>query len=419
MWKGGGSLKPPQRLLKIHNFSSLRFSESLINYFCSVKATNEIQREISLGEDSSRQFKVKLNDTQQLAKEMCAMSNSEGGVIYVGVTDDGQVPGISSSDVHLYNQWISAAANEMIKPAVYPRTQTIDLDGNTVLLIELSNGVLKPYCDNKGHYWIKSGSDTRNASPQELARMFQESSQVTLDETPTKATLDTLDQQEFLKFFKRHFDEDLSSTGLSVEQVLTNMNLLEKGKLTLGGLLLFGKNVQNYRPFCLIRAVSYPGLKISDNVFNDKKDCIGAIHEQFKTARLFLRNNLRRVQTGQSFNEPGTLEIDEQALEEVLVNALLHRDYSKNAVIRLLVFQDRVEVISPGKLPNHLTVENIKSGNSVMRNPLLTSFGTKLLPYSGIGSGIIRIVKSHPDTEFINDVEGEQFIVKMWRKQNP
>ena len=130
---------------------------------------------------------------------------------------------------------------------------------------------------------------------------------------------------------------------------------------------------------------------------------------------LFLKNNLSLIQAEPSFNSAPVLEIDERALEEAIVNALLHRDYSKQAVIRLLIFKNRVEIISPGTLPNHLSIENIKNGNSVMRNSLLASYGTKVLPYSGIGSGIPRILKKHPATELINDIDGEQFTIILKR----
>jgi predicted HTH transcriptional regulator len=111
------------------------------------------------------------------------------------------------------------------------------------------------------------------------------------------------------------------------------------------------------------------------------------------------------------------LEIYEKALEEAITNALLHRDYSKNSVIRLFIFKNRIEIISPGTLPNHLTVENIKNGNSVMRNALLVSFGTKTMPYTGIGSGIPRILAKHPSTEFFDNKEGEQFSVILKRRE--
>jgi ATP-dependent DNA helicase RecG len=248
-------------------------------------------------------------------------------------------------------------------------------------------------------------------------RLFQQNAQLGLDEMVTSAEISELDKEKFYTFFERTKGMEVSSTGLKLEQILTNMNLAKEGNLTLGGLLLFGKKVEDIKIFCIIRAISFPENIISDDSFIDKRDCTGTLEEQFRSAMIFLKNNLSKIQNGSSFNSAGVMEIDESALEEAIVNALLHRDYSKNAVIRLFIFKDRVEIISPGSLPNHLTVENIKNGNSIMRNSLLASYGTKILPYSGIGSGIPRIIKNHPMCDFINDNDGEQFTVILKRNK--
>jgi ATP-dependent DNA helicase RecG len=227
----------------------------------------------------------------------------------------------------------------------------------------------------------------------------------------SEAEIKETDLSKFYSFFKQTKGIEFPISDLSLEQVLSNMNLAKDGKLTLAGLLLFGKNPQATKPFCLIRAIHFPGNEISDDLFIDKRDCNGTLDEQFRAAIIFLKSNLSYIQIGSSFNTPGELEIDEKVMEEALVNALLHRDYSKNAVIRLFIFKNRIEIVSPGSLPNHLTIENIKNGNSVSRNYLLVSFGTKILPYSGIGSGIPRIIRKHPSTNFFNDTNGEQFSV--------
>jgi ATP-dependent DNA helicase RecG len=384
-----------------------------------MRTENEIKHEIQLGEDSSRQFKVKLNNPAHIALEMCAMSNSAGGIIYIGVNDDCSVEGLSTEEIRKFNTWIAEAASQLIRPAIYPLTQTIQVDGKMILLIEISEGVAKPYQDNKGAFGVKTGSDKRVASPQELMRLFQQNAQLGLDEMATSADTSTLNTAKFSLFFEKFKELKIEDIGLTIEQLLQNMNLAKDGKLTLAGLLLFGENIEIFKPFVLIRAINFPSNEISDDLYIDKRDCTGSLDKQFKQAILFLKNNLVYRQMESSFNSQGVLEIDERVLEEALVNALLHRDYSKNAVIRLLIFKDRVEIISPGSLPNHLNIENIKNGNSVMRNSLLASYGTKILPYSGIGSGIPRIVKNHPATEFINDREGEQFTIILKRPIRP
>ena len=123
----------------------------------------------------------------------------------------------------------------------------------------------------------------------------------------------------------------------------------------------------------------------------------------------FIKRNLHYVQGDQGINSPGILEVPEIVFQELLVNALIHRDYFISAPIRVLVFADRVEIDNPGHLPNHLTVEQIRYGLSNMRNPLLASHATHLLPYRGLGSGIPRAFKAWPNIELVDDRAGNRF----------
>ncbi len=127
---------------------------------------------------------------------------------------------------------------------------------------------------------------------------------------------------------------------------------------------------------------------------------------------------LHRSQERQNFNSIGKLEIPEVALAEILQNALVHRSWLKPAPIRLLIFDNRVEIISPGSLHPTLTVEDIKMGNAYQRNQLMATLCSKTMEYRGIGSGIIRALKSDPNIDFINETSGDQFRVIFWRDSN-
>jgi ATP-dependent DNA helicase RecG len=130
----------------------------------------------------------------------------------------------------------------------------------------------------------------------------------------------------------------------------------------------------------------------------------------------FIKRNLRKVQAGRSVNAPGMPEIPLPVFEELLVNALIHRDYLIEAPIRLFVFSDRIEIISPGHLPNNLTIEKIRTGNSNIRNPILASYVAKgVLPYHGIGSGIKRALADWPDITFTDDRDGCLFAATVRR----
>lgn len=132
----------------------------------------------------------------------------------------------------------------------------------------------------------------------------------------------------------------------------------------------------------------------------------------------FVVRNLHKVQAGRGVNAPGTPEIPPSVFEEFLVNALVHRDYLVSAPIRLFIFDNRIEIISPGHLPNNLTVAKIRAGNSNIRNPILVSYVAKgLLPYHGLGSGINRALNDWPDIDFTDDRDGCLFTATVRRKE--
>ncbi|OQY25501.1 MAG: hypothetical protein B6I37_00850 [Desulfobacteraceae bacterium 4572_35.2] len=130
-------------------------------------------------------------------------------------------------------------------------------------------------------------------------------------------------------------------------------------------------------------------------------------------------SQLRTYQVEKDFNSTGELEVKEEVLSELIVNALIHRDYYIQSSIKVFIFHNRIEIISPGKLTNSLTVEKIKNGIAVQRNPILSSISKTLLPYTGYGSGIRRVLALNPAVEFLNDIDMEQFKSIIYRSDSP
>ena len=158
-----------------------------------------------------------------------------------------------------------------------------------------------------------------------------------------------------------------------------------------------------------------PSSDVGD-AYLDSQDIVGKLADVFQKTIAFILGNLRHSQGNGNINSEGEPEIARVAVEEIVANALIHRDYFVPAPVRVFVFSDRVEVVSPGHLPNNLTVENIKNGNSNIRNPILASFAAKLLPYRGLGNGVRRVLKLHPHVDFLDDRDGNDFKVVLWRK---
>jgi predicted HTH transcriptional regulator len=372
----------------------------------------EILKRIERGEDSQTQFKENFTNSQQLAAELVAFSNSRGGYILVGISDDNRVKGLSKEDIHRLNQLISNTATEVVQPPITPLTEIIEIESKKILVVEVKQGINKPYCTNKNIFYTKVGADKRKISREELLRLFQDSGHLAADEMLIyDSAVDDLNMDKFKKFFEKNYKQTIKATGLPMERILQNLNLFKEGHLNLAGLLLFGEHPQRFKPIFLIKAVSFFGNDMADTEYRNSEDITGDMENLYKDGMAFLLRSLDKLQNGQNFNSLGILEVSRIALEEVLQNALIHRSYFKNAPIRLLVFDNRIEIISPGKLPNGLTVENIKYGNTVARNHIITSFASKMLPYRGLGTGIQRAVREQPNIEFINDGDGEQFIV--------
>ena len=229
-------------------------------------------------------------------------------------------------------------------------------------------------------------------------------------------SIDDVDERLFSEYFMKEFKRPFYEKGLTYKDALRVKRILFDDKVTLAGLLFFGKEPQKFKPAFAIKLVSFVGNDLANLQYRSKpEDTKGTIPEMFKQAMNFLTSNMRYMQQKQGFNSIGIPEISPVALEEILQNALIHRDYFKNAPVRVFIFDNRIEIMSPGKLPNNLTIEDVKYGNPVIRNNQIVAFGSRTLPYSGLGTGIKRALELQPNIELINDIEGEQFIVKIPR----
>ena len=377
----------------------------------------ELIKLIDRGEDSRLQFKRDVTNAESLGAECVALSNGKGGRILIGVDDTGVVAGLSPEDVRRINQLVANSAAQNVRPAVNPVTENVEVGGRRVIVVTVNEGIAKPYMDQSGAIWVKSGSDKRRVTArEELQTLFQSSSLVHADEVPVDgATSADMDRKHLETFFEKRYGEKLRDQELPLEQLLENLNLAKRGVPNLAGLLLFGQNPQRYRPVLVMKAVSFFGDDPAGTAFRDSEDIGGCLRDLYDRTMSFLSRNLRRLQRGANFNQPGEIEVSLIALEELVVNMLLHRDYFISSPWRILMFDSRIELISPGALPNNLTVEHIKHGMSNMRNPILTSFATHELPYRGIGTGILRALAHAPGITFEDDPDRNMFRVTIPR----
>ena len=375
--------------------------------------SEELIKIVARDEDSKHQFKADVTNANSLAAEMVAFSNSGGGQIFIGINNDGSIAGLTRDEVSRINQIISNAASHNVHPPINPSTENIAFTQGIVLIVTINPGFNKPYQDNTGAFWIKNGADKRKVtSREEIQRMFQTSGLLHGDEVPVSGTTSSdLDLEYFQEFFRKEYGEAWENQNVTLPQLLENMSLASEGKLNLAAVLLFSKAPFYKLPVFIVKAVSYPSLNIDVSHYIESADPKGKLSDLFQSTLNFMMRNIAYIQRQQDVNSLGEPEIPKIVFEELLVNALIHRDYLISAPIRIFIFSDRIEIISPGHLPNHLSVENIKKGISNIRNPILASFATRILPYRGLGSGIRRALNAYPAIEFIDDREGNVFKV--------
>jgi ATP-dependent DNA helicase RecG len=381
----------------------------------------ELKSQIALGEDSRRQFKRGVTNADSLAAEMAAFANCDGGAIFLGVADDGSLPGLSRADVKRINQLIGNAASQHVRSPLTVQTENVAVgEGRIIIVLTVPKGQDRPYFDRNGVIWLKSGADKRRVnSKEELRRLFQSVDQFHADELPTKAGIDKLDKLRFRDFLRDVYQQEYPDAPAERLRLLQNLNLAtDDGKLNLAGVLLFAEQPERIKPQFVLKAIRYPGNDIHSTLYLDTEDFSGPLRKVFDDSLAFIMRNLHKVQAGRGVNAPGTPEIPPTVFEELLVNALVHRDYLVSAPIRLFIFDNRIEIISPGHLPNNLTVEKIRAGNSVIRNPVLVSYVAKgLLPYHGLGSGIKRALEDWPEIDFTDDRDGLLFTATIHRKE--
>ncbi len=378
-----------------------------------------LKESLEKGEDSFRQFKEKFTSIDKLAVEISAFANSNGGYIYVGVDDNNKVKGLSSDDIKRLNLWISNATSQKIEPPLFVETSIVLEHGKKILIITVPRGTHKPYSVNKSDFWVKNGADKRRASREELFRLMQSSNRLYADEMSTDTGIDGFDFFYFSEFYRMAYGESLEDININKTLLLENLKLAKDKHLTLAGLLLFGKQVEFVKPQFCIKGTCY----LNEDEFLDKEDIGGKLFEQQKKGVDFILRQLIRRQPDKNFNSPGELEIPAPVLKEAIANALVHRDYFINSSIFVNIFNDRVEIVSAGLLPNTLNVENIKLGLHIERNPIILSFMAKFpeTGYTGRGSGIPRMLRLCQEKQvplkLINDTERNQFKVIFYRNQ--
>ena len=401
----------------------------------------ELLELVANGENSGVEFKSDVIDNRDLAKEIVALANLRGGVVLLGVNASGTIGGVTKT-LAVLEEWAMQACRDKIRPELNPYFEVIRdaALGRDVAAIRVDQGwnVHHVWHNNHRTYYVRVGSTSREASPEELARLFQQRRGFRLETQPVSGTtIDDLDRRRLTDYFERVRGQSVPTAehGSAWQSLLTNTEILgEDGQptpATVAGLILFGNAPTRFLPQAKIDAVSYDGL-VKDYDAKERQTLRGPVAPlmdsggQLLEAGLveqaidFVRRNIATVHMADGIRRTTRWDYPVDVLREAIVNAIVHRDYLLSGTdIELSVYADRLEIVSPGRLPNGVTPARMRVGCRSTRNELLKDvmrdYGYLEHMGMGVPRKIIRGMREHNGTEPDLIDDEEQFTVRLWK----
>ncbi|MCY4158771.1 MAG: putative DNA binding domain-containing protein [Bacteroidetes bacterium] len=401
----------------------------------------EIEQQLAAGEDSLVEFKevilgskgVRSPNSEAFAGEMIAFANANGGTVLLGVDDEGIVQGLPETRIKDVEDWVINVATNNCEPPIEPvltKRRLSRPDGNrtTVLLVRILRGLFV-HATNTGRHYVRVGSSKQILSGPRLVRLFQNRGQaIIFDEQPVPtATQNDLDQTKLKHYFKR------GPKAITWIDLLRNTRITsptEDGLLcpTVAGLLIFSEMPQNHLPSAFIEAAVYRGTRRTSDELVHAESIKGCVGTQIEGAIKFVDRFMLRP-ARKPLGRVDYPQFNIHAVYEAVVNAVAHRDYSiRGSKIRLFLYSDRLEISSPGGLPNTLTLKTM-AFRVFTRNQLLVNFLSRMIsPITGNaflesrGEGIETILdlsETHSGRVPEYNLYGDELLLTIWGKPSP
>lgn len=395
----------------------------------------ELLELIHNGENSGVDFKRDVLENHVLAKQLVAFSNLNGGMVLLGVEDDGSISGLTRPDLE---EWVMSTCRDKIRPGIIPFFEIIrDIEpGKDVAIVRVTRGfdIHSVWHNNRNTYFIRIGTQSREPSPEELGRLFQQRGSFRAELRPVSgATLADFDRRRLRDYFShiRRQEVPVDNDAAAWQTLLVNTEIMTEEGVTVGGMLLFGNTPNRFLPQAGIDAAAFPGTE-KDYAARERTVLRGPMTPLLGSDDKIVENGLveqaidfvRRNTPVTATLESGTRRIEKptyppEVLREAVVNSLIHRDYLLSSTdIELVVYSDRLEIISPGRLPNGITPERMRAGCRAARNQLLKDVMRDYRYLEHMGMGVPRKIvlgmKAHNGTEPELVEDQERFILRLF-----
>ena len=367
-----------------------------------------LQELIAQGENRQLEFKEQLPKNESIVKTVISFSNTSGGKLIIGVSDERKIVGIDEENIFELQDKISSLIFDSCYPNILPEIYTLNIEGKLLLVIEIFRGNLLPYYlkkegKNKGTY-LRVGATNRQASFDNIVELERQRRNISYDEELNyEVELSSLDLSPLYDVFKK------VAKKLDTEK-LKNLKLIKEqhGRDYPSNALLI---LLGYHDHCMVKCAKFKGTTME--LFLDKKEYGGNIFEILENVQNFILNHINLRAEIKGLYRTDTYEIPVVALREALINALIHRDYiNQGRDIKVGVYDDIVNIVSPGSYPNSISQSDIDSGRSDARNRVIANVFKELGLIEQWGSGIARIKKSCLDIGLVEPkiVEMNDFV---------
>lgn len=329
---------------------------------------SEILEKIKLGEDSTVEFKENIHNRDSLADEIAAFANTKGGVIFIGIRDNKEIIGITEDELESFEKIVIEICQDSIEPAVNIHTRKLFIENKNILKVEVLHSLFV-HKSPRG-YFRRQGSSKREMPTEYLARLLQSRSQARIisfdEQTVPDTSIHTLSEKLYMRFIS---GRDNRITSLCKRRLLKKEN--GHYRVSVAGILMCYQAPDKYIYNSFIQAVCYKGITKDANYQIDAQDFNENLDQQIIDAFKFVKKH-NQVSAIKNIGREERAQYSMKAIFEAIVNAVVHRDYSKHgSKIRLFMFADRLEIYSPGALANTLTVDTL-SENQATRNELLS-----------------------------------------------
>ena len=367
-------------------------------------------------ESNTLELKRELPRNEQVIKTIIGFCNTHGGKLIIGVSDDRRIIGLSEQEIETAMEKIDQSVFDACAPNIIPKLYVQLFDNKSVLVVDVLEGMNKPYYQRakgiENGTYVRLGRHTMKAKSEVIQELKWQSNGVAFEKLPVpQATMEDLEIPAIEKFLTNRKNQGVVQFN---EPVMKSYDLIayEQGRKypsTLG-ILLFGKNPQQYFSEAMIICTHFSGVKGREAIA--AKDCEGTLFNQFHQAFEFINSRLYHSFTIKGLKREETLEIPKVAIREALLNIIVHRNYHTKAPSKIAIYDDRIEFFSPGQFPGMIVIENLKSGITCLRNTAICKILREANYIEKLGSGFITIFGSYEKQKLQTPkvIEGDSFV---------